>query len=170
MWKSMYDLVYHVEDSRVAEKMLEKAILLGKDETKIIDKFTSTKGFLDLTDDELLNMLSGVGGKSAEPHLARGPPGAGSRARFVEDCRHGSSRLCAAARWPAADRPIGRAAAFVRGADCAGRTPGRQAPGAGSTGGRHGGRDDGHGELHGAASAQRAVAGRRCGQRFYPRR
>lgn len=32
IWKSMYDLVYHVQDSRIAEKMLEKATLLGIDE------------------------------------------------------------------------------------------------------------------------------------------
>ena len=66
MWKSMYDLVYHVEDSRVAEKMLEKAILLKENDKKIIEKFSDAKSFLDLDDDFLLNLLIGLGGKSEE--------------------------------------------------------------------------------------------------------
>ncbi|MGD0202918.1 MAG: HD domain-containing protein [Candidatus Bathyarchaeia archaeon] len=66
IWKSMYDLVYHVQDSRIAEKMLEKAILLNKTDSKIIDRFKDTKKFLELNDDELLNVLTNIGGKSAE--------------------------------------------------------------------------------------------------------
>lgn len=66
MWKSMYDLVYHVEDSRIAEKMLEKAILLNKTDTRITEKFNNTKSFLELDDYELLNLLSSLGGKSEE--------------------------------------------------------------------------------------------------------
>jgi len=66
MWKSMYDLVYFVQDSRIAEKMLEKAILLRKTDEKILGKFDNTKNFLSLNDDELLNLLTDLGGKSAE--------------------------------------------------------------------------------------------------------
>ena len=66
IWKSMYDLVYHVQDSRIAEKMLEKAILLNKTDKKIIESFNDTKKFLELNDDELLNVLTSIGGKSAE--------------------------------------------------------------------------------------------------------
>ena len=66
LWKSMYDLVYHVENSRIAEKMLEKAILLKENDPKIIEKFRDVKGFLDLDDDKLLNLLSSLGGKSEE--------------------------------------------------------------------------------------------------------
>jgi HD superfamily phosphohydrolase len=66
LWKSMYDLVYHVEDSRIAEKMLEKAILLKENDPKITEKFRDAKSFLDLDDDKLLNLLSSLGGKSEE--------------------------------------------------------------------------------------------------------
>jgi HD superfamily phosphohydrolase len=66
MWKSMYDLVYHIEDSRVAEKMLEKAILLKENDVKIRQKLGDPKNFVELDDDKLLNLLSTLGGKSAE--------------------------------------------------------------------------------------------------------
>ncbi len=66
IWKSMYDLVYFVQDSRIAEKMLEKAVLLGKDEKKIAEKFNNTKSFLSLNDDELLNILTSFTGKPAD--------------------------------------------------------------------------------------------------------
>jgi HD superfamily phosphohydrolase len=66
MWKCMYDLVYHVEDSRIAEKMLEKAILLKENDKKITEKLGDAKSFLDLDDDILLNLLIGLGGKSKE--------------------------------------------------------------------------------------------------------
>jgi uncharacterized protein len=66
IWKSMYDLVYFVQDSRIAEKMLEKAVLLGKDEKKIAEKFNNTKSFLTLNDDELLNILTSLTGKPAD--------------------------------------------------------------------------------------------------------
>ena len=45
---------------------LEKAILLNKTDSKIIDRFKDTKKFLELNDDELLNVLTNIGGKSAE--------------------------------------------------------------------------------------------------------
>jgi len=66
IWKSMYDLVYHVENSRIAEKMLEKAILLNKDKEQIAAKFKDVDNFLELYDDNLLNMLLASGGKSTE--------------------------------------------------------------------------------------------------------
>lgn len=61
VWKSMYDLVYHVQNSRIAEKMLEKAILVHKDDGKIKDIFSNTIEFLKLDDDKLLTLLSDIG-------------------------------------------------------------------------------------------------------------
>jgi hypothetical protein len=46
--------------------MLEKAILLGQEDQQLIEKFGNAKNFLSLDDDKLLNMLSDLGGKSAE--------------------------------------------------------------------------------------------------------
>jgi len=66
IWKSMYDLVYHAQDSRIAEKMLEKAILLNKDNDKITEMFKDTGSFLELYDDVLLSRLRASGDKSAE--------------------------------------------------------------------------------------------------------
>lgn len=66
IWKSMYDLVYHVEDSRIAEKMLEKAILLNQNEKALRDKFLDASTFLELDDDKLLNLLISLGGQSAD--------------------------------------------------------------------------------------------------------
>ena len=58
IWKGMYDLVYHVRDSRIAEKMLEKATLLDVEndgETK--KHFTDKKLLLTLDDEKLLSLL-----------------------------------------------------------------------------------------------------------------
>ena len=66
LWKSMYDLVYHVEGSRIAEKMLEKAILLNKDDPTIKEQFSTAESFVKLTDDELLKSLSSLGGQTSE--------------------------------------------------------------------------------------------------------
>lgn len=60
MWKGMYDLVYHIKDSRIAEKMLEKAILKNKNEEKIMESFQKIDKFIQLEDDKLLNILSGL--------------------------------------------------------------------------------------------------------------
>jgi hypothetical protein len=46
--------------------MLEKAILLKQDASQIAERFNNLKSFLDLDDDKLLNLLVGLGGKSAE--------------------------------------------------------------------------------------------------------
>lgn len=66
IWKSMYDLVYHAQNSRIAEKMLEKAILLNKDNSDIVAKFEDVNNYLELYDDNLLMMLRNPEGKSAE--------------------------------------------------------------------------------------------------------
>ncbi len=59
IWKSMYDLVYHVQDSRIAEKMLEKATLLGIDEDDELKQcFTDQSTLLTLDDDKLLHLLN----------------------------------------------------------------------------------------------------------------
>jgi len=58
IWKGMYDLVYHVRDSRIAEKMLEKATLLGiKVDSELKDYFTKADLLLTLDDDTLLSVL-----------------------------------------------------------------------------------------------------------------
>jgi HD superfamily phosphohydrolase len=68
IWKSMYDLVYHVESSRIAEKMLEKAILLLQDDPELKKAFTIS-GYLELDDEKLLSLVRKVG-KSVDYLLA----------------------------------------------------------------------------------------------------
>jgi len=62
IWKNMYDLVYHIESSRIAEKMLEKAVLMNKDNHEITEAFT--KSFLELDDQKLLDKLSSCNSKT----------------------------------------------------------------------------------------------------------
>ncbi len=63
IWKSMYDLVYHVKDSRIAEKMLEKAILRANSENAHFrNNFVTTSKFLTMNDDTLLSKLEREGG------------------------------------------------------------------------------------------------------------
>jgi HD superfamily phosphohydrolase len=51
MWKSLYDLVYYVERSRIAEKMLEKAILDAAEEEKSFRRiFTDLSSFMKMND------------------------------------------------------------------------------------------------------------------------
>jgi len=60
IWKGMYDLVYHVRDSRIAEKMLEKATILGiENDGELKDYFTDKKLLLTLYDEKLLSLLQG---------------------------------------------------------------------------------------------------------------
>ncbi|HVH16176.1 MAG TPA: HD domain-containing protein [Candidatus Angelobacter sp.] len=67
IWKSMYDLVYHVEQSRIAEKMLEKGVLKGKDDSpNLKDYFTDLDKFIELNDDGLLTLLEQSGGFSKD--------------------------------------------------------------------------------------------------------
>ena len=56
IWKSMYDLVYHAESSRVAEKMMEKAVLLCKDEDKIKNAFR-INNFVEMDDENFLSLM-----------------------------------------------------------------------------------------------------------------
>lgn len=64
IWKSMYDLVYHAENSRIAEKMLEKAILISKSDNRIQRAFGDE--YLTLDDDKLLEILRAIGSKPEE--------------------------------------------------------------------------------------------------------
>jgi HD superfamily phosphohydrolase len=67
IWKSMYDLVYHVEDSRIAEKMLEKAIILRIDNDKDFGKhFADIDTFIQLNDERLFEALKDGPGLSKE--------------------------------------------------------------------------------------------------------
>src|SRR5256885_5518016 len=67
IWKSMYDLVYHVEQSRIAEKMLEKAVLKGKeDNPNLSAHFTNLDKFIELNDDGLLTLLEQSGNFAKE--------------------------------------------------------------------------------------------------------
>jgi HD superfamily phosphohydrolase len=63
MWKSMYDLVYHIESSRIAEKMLEKAIVLKcESDSDFKSNFTSIDKFIALDDTQLLEFMKGPQG------------------------------------------------------------------------------------------------------------
>jgi HD superfamily phosphohydrolase len=63
IWKGMYDLVYHIEDSRIAEKMLEHAILAGcKTDTKLKAMFSEEKQYRKLYDDMVLDAVGKVRG------------------------------------------------------------------------------------------------------------
>lgn len=61
IWKSMYDLVYHVEQSRIAEKMLEKAILSCSKDSEVCKIFTDVDRYIEIFDDQLLDLLSKQG-------------------------------------------------------------------------------------------------------------
>jgi len=60
IWKSMYDLVYLVEHSRIAEKMLEKAFLLRKEDSVIKEMFQIDK-FVEGNDESMLSQLKKMG-------------------------------------------------------------------------------------------------------------
>jgi len=67
IWKSMYDLVYHVQNSRIAEKMMEKAIILKiKDSKEFKKNFTDIKKFVELDDEILFEKLKAGKGKAAK--------------------------------------------------------------------------------------------------------
>lgn len=67
IWKSMYDLVYHIESSRIAEKMLEKATLCAcQDHSCIKDLFLKTSEYVKLHDDMLLSQLEKIQGYPAK--------------------------------------------------------------------------------------------------------
>jgi len=56
IWKSMYDLVYFVEQSRISEKMLEKAFLSCKDESSIRNMFQIDK-YAEVNDEIMSEQL-----------------------------------------------------------------------------------------------------------------
>jgi HD superfamily phosphohydrolase len=60
IWKSMYDLVYHVEQSRIAEKMLEKAFLLCERESSV-KKMFQIDNFVNGYDENMLSQLEKMG-------------------------------------------------------------------------------------------------------------
>jgi len=63
IWKGMYDLVYHVENSRIAEKMLERAILAGcSDDKDLRGIFQSPEKVTQLYDEKLLEALEKIKG------------------------------------------------------------------------------------------------------------
>ena len=63
IWKSMYDLVYYVENSRIAEKMLEKSLLIKcEDDKNYSDTFKNVDKFIKIDDERLLDdLISGTG-------------------------------------------------------------------------------------------------------------
>jgi HD superfamily phosphohydrolase len=60
IWKSMYDLVYLVEQSRIAEKMLEKAFLLCENESSVKEMF-KIDNFVNGNDENMLSQLEKMG-------------------------------------------------------------------------------------------------------------
>ncbi|MEM3584770.1 MAG: HD domain-containing protein [Nitrososphaerales archaeon] len=57
--RSMYQLVYNIKDSRIAEKMLEKALILEceKGNSELKEYFTNIEKFVNLNDEFLLEYL-----------------------------------------------------------------------------------------------------------------
>jgi len=62
IWKNLYDLVYYVLDSRIAEKMLEKAILVAAKEPTFKELFTKIEEYSKLTDSNLESRLKEIAG------------------------------------------------------------------------------------------------------------
>jgi HD superfamily phosphohydrolase len=60
IWKSMYDLVYFVEQSRISEKMLEKAFLLCKDESSVKNMFQIDQ-YAETNDENMSEELKKMG-------------------------------------------------------------------------------------------------------------
>jgi HD superfamily phosphohydrolase len=60
IWKSMYDMVYLVEQSRISEKMLEKAFLLSLDKPAIKEMF-QIDNFVETNDESMLAQLRKLG-------------------------------------------------------------------------------------------------------------
>lgn len=65
IWKSMYDLVYLVEQSRISEKMLEKAFLLCKDEPSIKNMF-QIDNYVESNDESMSSQLKKMGPNIAQ--------------------------------------------------------------------------------------------------------
>ena len=63
IWKGMYDLVYHIQDSRIAEKMLEHAILVAcSKNSKLKARFSEESQYRKLDDDTVLDAVGKVDG------------------------------------------------------------------------------------------------------------
>ncbi|MHA1965157.1 MAG: HD domain-containing protein [Candidatus Thorarchaeota archaeon] len=66
-WRSMYSLVYFSQNTRIAEKMLEKAVFIGCDEDPNFNQhMTDSNLFLQLEETPMLKMLRDIGGLSSE--------------------------------------------------------------------------------------------------------
>lgn len=63
IWRNMYELVYYATQSRITEKMLEKAILSSRNNTgsKLLDCFSNLDSFIGTDDDSLLKILDESG-------------------------------------------------------------------------------------------------------------
>jgi HD superfamily phosphohydrolase len=58
IWKALYDLVYHVESSRIAEKMLEKAILVAIEADKDFkNEMNDINSYVQINEHNLLERL-----------------------------------------------------------------------------------------------------------------
>ena len=57
IWKGMYDLVYHAQESRIAEKMLEKAAILEIKKGSELKKYFKDEKFLLTLEDEKLRTI-----------------------------------------------------------------------------------------------------------------
>jgi HD superfamily phosphohydrolase len=59
LWKNMYTLVYLAESSRIAEKMLEKAIIVAlQNGSELIDEIRDLDKYMDLDESKLTNLLN----------------------------------------------------------------------------------------------------------------
>ena len=64
IWKSMYDLVYFSDSTRIAESMLEKSILLAIEQDKNFKKFFDDLNlYISLNDEGLLKELESIKGQ-----------------------------------------------------------------------------------------------------------
>lgn len=58
IWKNMYDLVYYIKNSRIAEKMIEKSIILRIEmDNNFVEHLKDNDMYLELDDEKLLKIL-----------------------------------------------------------------------------------------------------------------
>ena len=72
IWKSMYELVYFAEQSRIAEKMLEKAFLMCKDDPVIKEMF-DIDNYVKGNDESMLSQLKKMGNGVVQLLAAENP-------------------------------------------------------------------------------------------------
>jgi HD superfamily phosphohydrolase len=70
IWKSMYDLVYLIEQSRIAEKMLEKAFLLCATDTR---QTFQLDAYVEADDESMLSQLKKKGAEIVKLIAAENP-------------------------------------------------------------------------------------------------